>query len=91
MRDTQTEVIVGRLFQMSGPQTEKALLPNWALVRLTMASFFVLYFLLLVRGVATGGISVYIPLKISLPYKFLLAVLFTCGTLTCFDFEIGIS
>jgi len=43
------------------------------------------------RGVAMGGyISIYTP-KISLPYKFLLAVLFTCGTLTCFDFEIGMT
>ena len=38
-----------------------------------------------IRGVATGGG------QISLPYKFLLAVLFTCGTLTCFDFEIGMT
>ena len=38
-----------------------------------------------------GGISVYVPPKISLPYKFLLAVLFTGDTLTCFDFEIGMT
>ena len=46
------------------------------------------------RGVATGGgyIGIYTPPpKISLPYKFLLAVLFTCGTLTSFDFEIGMT
>ena len=34
--------------------------------------------------------GIYTP-KIILPYKFLLAVLFTCGTLTCFDFEIGMT
>jgi len=27
----------------------------------------------------------------TVPYKFLLAVLFTCGTLTCFDLEIGMT
>ena len=43
-----------------------------------------------VQGRSDGGISVYTP-KISLPYKFLLAALFTCGTLTCFDFEIGMT
>jgi len=58
------------------------------------------------RGVATGGISVYISppqKKISLPYKFLydywlLFFLFDWrssysarGTLTCFDFEIGMT
>jgi len=43
------------------------------------------------QGRSDGGISVYIPPKISLPYKFLLAVLFTCGALTCFYFEIGMT
>ena len=46
------------------------------------------------QGRSDGGIYRYIPplkKKISLPYKFLLAVLFTCGTLTCFDFEIGMT
>jgi len=43
-----------------------------------------------IRGVATGGISVYIPQK-SAFVSSLLAVLFTCGTLTCFDFEIGMT
>jgi len=53
------------------------------------------------QGRSDGGISVYTPpkkKKISLPYNFyvvtgcsLLAVLFTCGTLTCFDFEIGMT
>ena len=44
----------------------------------------------LVRGVATGGISVYIPPKKAFVSS-LLAVLFTCGTLTCFDFENGMT
>jgi len=40
-----------------------------------------------------GYIGIYSipPQKISLPYTFLLAVLFTCETLTCFDFEIGMT
>ena len=29
--------LLGRLFKMSGPQTENAHMPNWVLVRLTMA------------------------------------------------------
>ena len=51
-----------------------------------------------IRGVATGGISVYTPKKsfYLTNYKHrtlafvssLLAVLFTCGSLTCFDVEI---
>jgi len=50
------------------------------------------------RGVAMGVYRyIYTPppkKKISLPYNFfmwLLVVLFTCGTLTCFDFEIGMT
>jgi len=53
------------------------------------------------RGVAAGGISVYIPLQNqstlqvincqTLAFVSSLAVLFTCGTLTCFDFEIGMT
>ena len=46
------------------------------------------------HGRSDGGyIGIYNP-KIILPYKFfmwLLVVLFTCGTLTCFDFEIGMT
>ena len=48
----------------------------------------------IIRGVATGEyIGTYTP-KISRTLAYvssLLAVLFTCGTLTCFDFEIGMT
>jgi len=49
------------------------------------------------QGRSDGGISVYIPpqtkknqstLQI---FMWLLVVLFTCGTLTCFDFEISMT
>jgi len=43
-------------------------------------------------GVATGGISVHPQNQSTLQiFMWLLVVLFTCGTLTCFDFEIGMT
>ena len=65
--------------------------------------FLILRILDVGRGVATGGyIGIYTPppnqstLQIincrTLAFvSSLLAVLFTCGTLTCFDFEIGMT
>ena len=45
------------------------------------------------QGRSYGGISVYIPPKsvYLTNFMWLLVVLITCGTLTCFDFEIGMT